>query len=81
MTYVDKQEQPLFPLALLSNVLFIAASVLIPDGNDAPGTYAIFGLVSNPSPVYEQLGIATFLAGSAASFLAFIIHYHRNNQY
>jgi len=50
-------------LSVMSNILFLLSSIIMPDGNDTGNSYVMFGLISNPPKGLDN--IATFIFGLA----------------
>ena len=59
-------------LSIISNVLFLLASIIIPDGNDATSGYSTFGFVKN-SP--EYFGTVAMISFGVAIYLSLMATY------
>jgi predicted transporter len=73
--------KPIANLSVISNMLFLLSSILMPDGNDTGNQYAIFGLITNPPKSLDNVATIIFgLAMILSVFVYFISKYSHNKQ-
>lgn len=60
-------------VSVVSNFLFVVASVLMPDGGDAVSGYSVFSLIKDSPDYFESVALAAFSLAIILSIQAFFM--------